>query len=541
MLSNASRNFRKFGTPYKAISIMRITTLPYRATNAFSELVSDFLDQKPHLNNFLHRFPAIENFSAQMQERQNFPAAQRQALVKVLQKQYENVPKNPTVELNLALLQQEKTFTVTTGHQLNIFTGPLYFVYKIVTAIKTCQELKAAYPENEFVPVYWMATEDHDFAEINHFNLFGKRYEWQTDQKGAVGRMNLIGLEKLLEELPEKFPVFEKAYRESKTLAEATRKIVNELFGGYGLVVLDADEPELKKALIPVIQNELAENTAYQLVNRTNETLAAFYKPQVLAREINLFYLDNGLRERLVQEEDLFKVLNTDLRFTAEEIQKLAQEQPEKFSPNVILRPLYQELLLPNLAYVGGGAEVAYWLQLKLIFEKYQVPFPILMLRNSALYINKATAGRMQKLGLKPEALFQDLNSLKKQVSENLNLPAINLEAPKQHIAEAFAEIEKLAKTIEPTLEKTVGAEAQKVQNVLQMLEKKIGKAQETKHETVFKQLATVKEKLFPGDGLQERTDNLLSFQTNNPDFIADLVAAFEPFGKEFVILEEEA
>ncbi|MBK0403282.1 bacillithiol biosynthesis cysteine-adding enzyme BshC [Adhaeribacter sp. BT258] len=519
---------------------MKITTLPYSATNSFSKLVTDYLAEESHLKPFLNRFPTLENFGEQIKERANFPKEQRQILVKALEKQYENVAKNPAVELNIASLQQDKTFTVTTGHQLNIFTGPLYFVYKIVSAIKTCRELKKAYPENEFVPVYWMATEDHDFAEINHFNLFGKTYEWQTEQRGAVGRMRPDGLEKVLEELPEKFPVFEKAYRESQTLAEATRKIVNELFGEYGLVVLDGDEPELKKTLIPVLLNEFSDNTSYRLVNQTNETLAAFYKPQVLAREINLFYLEKDLRERIVEEGDKFSVLNTDLAFSKEEIKKLAQVYPEKFSPNVILRPLYQEMLLPDLAYIGGGAEVAYWLQLKAVFEHYSIPFPIIMLRNSAMYVNKANGARMQKLGLKADDLFEDLQALKKQVSDKLELPVISLEAQKHSVSEAFAEVENLARTIEPTLEKAVAAEAQKVQNVLQMLEKKIAKAQETKHETVFKQLTALKEKLFPGDGLQERSDNFLSFQANNPGFITDLLQAFEPLNNRFVILEEE-
>ncbi|MFC5271286.1 bacillithiol biosynthesis cysteine-adding enzyme BshC [Adhaeribacter terreus] len=519
---------------------MKITTLPYTATHSFSKLVTDYVAEEPHVKPFLNRFPTLENFGEQIKERRNFPVAQRQTLVNALEKQYGNVEKNPAVELNMALLQQEKTFTITTGHQLNIFTGPLYFVYKIVSAIKTCRELKKAYPENEFVPVYWMATEDHDFAEINHFNLFGKKYEWPSEQKGAVGSMKPDGLEKVLDALPEKFPVFEKAYLESQTLAEATRKIVNELFGEYGLLIVDGDDPELKKTLIPVILNELLANTSFRLVNQTNETLAAYYKPQVLAREINLFYLDANCRERIVQEGDRFKVLNTDLAFSTEEIKSMAQAYPEKFSPNVILRPLYQEMLLPDLAYIGGGAEVAYWLQLKAVFEHYNIPFPIVMLRNSAMYINKSNASRLQKLGLKAEDLFEDLQALKKQVSEKLDLPVISLEAQKHSISEAFASVENLAKTIEPTLEKTVAAEAQKVQNVLQMLEKKIAKAQETKHETVFKQLAVLKEKLFPGDGLQERSDNLLSFQSNNPNFIADLMHAFEPFNNQFVILEEE-
>jgi bacillithiol synthase len=520
---------------------MIITHIPYSRTNAFSKLVVDYTSQELHLKSFLNRFPELKAFEAQMKEKQSFSQAQRESLVKVLEKQYGNLEKSPALELNLALLRQEKTFTVTTGHQLNLFTGPLYFVYKIVSTIKTCRLLKEAYPEYEFVPVYWMASEDHDFAEINHFNVFGKRYEWQTEQKGAVGRFSLEGMESLLAELPEKFPVFESAYRDSATLSEATRKVVNALFGEYGLVALDADEPELKKVLVPVIQKELTEELSFQLMNRTNETLAAYYKPQVTGREINLFYLENGLRERIVAEGGKFKVLNTDLVFAAEEMQKLAQEQPEKFSPNVVLRPLYEEMLLPNLAYIGGGAEVAYWLQLKKVFEYYQVPFPILMLRNSALYLNKTNAARMHKLGLKAEELFLELNTLKKQVSEHLNLPEVSLEQQQQQLAQIFKEVENLAVSIEPTLEKAVAAEAQKVQNAISALEKRISKALENKHETVFKQLATLKDKLFPEGSLQERSDNLLSIYANNPDFIADLMQAFDPFNNQFTILEEEA
>lgn len=519
---------------------MQITTLPYRATNSFSGLVYDFLAREPHLKPFLNRFPAVENFREQIREKQNFPAAQRQTLVKVLQKQYQDQVKSPALAQNLALLANPNAFTVTTGHQLNLFTGPLYFVYKIVTAIKTARQLKQAYPEYDFVPVYWMATEDHDFAEINHFNLFGKRYEWQTEQKGAVGRFNLEGMEDVLNALPARYSIFENAYRESKTLAEATRRIVQDLFGEYGLVALDGDEPELKKALTPVIENELSAQTSYRLVNQANETLAAYYKPQVLAREINLFYLQDGLRERLVPEGEVFKVLHTDLTFTAEDLKKLAQEHPENFSPNVILRPLYQEMVLPNLAYIGGGAEVAYWLQLKLIFDFYKVPFPVLMLRNSAMYLNRTHASKLPKLGLKAEDLFQELPVLKKQVSENLHLPAVSLEAQQKAVAAIMQEVENLATAIEPTLEKAVAAEAQKMQNALHLLEKKITKAQEARHETIFKQLTTLKEKLFPDGGLQERADNLLAFETSNPDFIADLVAAFEPFGNEFTILMED-
>ena len=264
------------------------------------------------------------------------------------------------------------------------------------------------------------------------------------------------------------------------------------------------------------------------------------YKQQVYSRDINLFYLKDGLRERIVLEDGSYKVLNTDISFNKNEILREANEHPERFSPNVILRPLFEELVLPNLAYIGGGAEVAYWFQLKRLFEAYKVAFPVLMLRNSGLYITRSNASRMHKLGLQPEQMFMDYPDLKKYLSDQLHEEEISLEAQRNTVAAAFAEVEKLAKEIDPTLEKTVGAEAQKAHNALQMLEKKISKARDSKHEQTFKQLENLKDKLFPNGTLQERYDNMLTYKTNNPDFIPALVDAFDPFDLKFTILVEE-
>ncbi|MCJ8163888.1 bacillithiol biosynthesis cysteine-adding enzyme BshC [Pontibacter sp. E15-1] len=523
------------------VSSMKITTTDYAATGAFSQTISDYLCRSEKLRPFYNHFPTLEAFGAQLQEK-SFGEAQRHTLHQALQEQYTSVASiNPNVQQNIDLLLQPNTYTITTGHQLNIFTGPLYFVYKIITAINTCRQLQQQYPDYHFVPVYWMATEDHDFAEINHFSLFGKQYTWESDQKGAVGRFSTSDMETLLAELPEAYPIFEDAYRNSNNLADATRAITHALFGAYGLVSIDGDHAGLKKALTPVVEKELTEQLSNRLVEETSAQLDELgYKPQVFSREINLFYLQDGLRERIVREGDHYNVLNTSISFTAEAVRQEAQEHPERFSPNVILRPLYEELILPNLAYIGGGAEVAYWFQLRKLFDVYQVAFPVLMLRNSALYISRSNASRMHKLGLKPEELFQDIQDLKKQLSGQLHEEEISLEAQRKAVAAAFAEVEQLAREIDPTLVKAVGAEEQKAANALQMLEKKISKARDSRHEQTFKQLENLKEKLFPGGSLQERQDNLLSYQTNNPDFIPALLQAFDPLAFKFTILEEE-
>ncbi len=519
---------------------MKITEMEYAATGAFSQTIADYLGRSEQLRPFYNHFPSIEAFEAQLKEKR-FSPEQRQTLCQALQQQYTSVADiHPQVQQSLDLLQQPNTYTITTGHQLNIFTGPLYFVYKIITAINMCRQLQQQYPDYNFVPVYWMATEDHDFAEINHFSLFGKTYTWETDQTGAVGRFTTDGLEKVLEVLPEAYPVFEEAYRNSKNLAAATRAITHALFGEYGLVSIDGDDATLKKALLPVVEKELTEQLSNKLVEEASAQLEELgYKPQVYSREINLFYLTDSLRERIVEENGTYQVLNTEIRFTLEAIRQEAEEHPERFSPNVILRPLYEELILPNLAYIGGGAEVAYWFQLKKLFAAYEVAFPVLMLRNSALYITQSNASRMHKLDLQPQDLFQDYQELKKQLSSQIHEEEISLEAQRKAVAAAFAQVEQLAKEVDPTLVKAVGAEEQKALNALQMLEKKISKARDNKHEQTFKQLENLKEKLFPNGSLQERHDNLLTYKTNNPDFIQALVEAFDPFELKFTILEE--
>ena len=527
------------------------TTLPYADTAAFSPLIADYLARHENLTSFYHRFPTLDAFAEQIQDKQaHYSPQARQRLVAALRAQYAALPDvHPAVAANLDLLEKETTFTVTTGHQLNLLTGPLYFVYKMVTTLKLCRQLNEYYPQYDFVPLYWMATEDHDFAEINHLHLFGKKYEWNApDQGGPVGRLPLNGLaEELLDRLPAEVPAaFQQAYREAGTLAEATRRLTHALFGQYGLVALDADAPALKQALVPVLEREILEQASNQAVQGANERLAAAgYKPQVYSRPINLFFLtDAGKRERLeydaTQDCVQITVRNTNRCHTQQELLELVRQHPEQFSPNVVLRPLYQELLLPNLCYVGGGAEIAYWFQLKSVFDANKVPFPLLLLRNSGLYIGKANAGKLRKLGLTAQDIFQPLPALKKQVGATLGQEEVSLTAQQRALTAVFKEVADLAQRLDPTLVRTVAAEQQKAAASLAGLEKRLSKAAEAKHETAYNQLAALKDKLFPDGQLQERVDNVLNVLINSPQFIEQLLAAFDPLALEFTVLEEE-
>lgn len=515
---------------------MQVNTLPLREIHQFSPLFLDYITKQEKLKSFYCQFPDIEGFGEQLKLK-TFDPSKREILVQVLEDQYKNITNKP----NIQILSDENTFTVTTGHQLNIFTGPLYIIYKLITTINLANSLKKAYPEYNFVPVYWMATEDHDFAEIDHFSLFGKTHQWQTEQKGAVGRMNPNEIKTILEEISEKIPLFEEAYNRHDTLADAVRFYFNELFGAQHLVIIDADNRALKKVFSPIIKEDILSQTTLPIVQETSEKLEQLgYKTQVTPREINFFYLKDGLRERIVKENGQYKVLNSDIHFSEEEILKMIENEPEHFSPNVILRPVYQETILPNLAYIGGPSEVPYWLQFKDAFDHFKLAFPILVPRNFALIINKSLSKRMEKLGLSTSELFLDEITLRKNFVEHNSKNQLSLSAETESFSEIFQEILKKAVRIDKTLEGAVNGEKQKLINGLENLEKRLKKAEERNQETEVTQLVGLKQKLFPNGGLQERSENFLNFYLNNPDFLLQLGAVFDALNFEFYVLTEE-
>jgi bacillithiol biosynthesis cysteine-adding enzyme BshC len=367
----------------------------------------------------MNHTPSVKSVIKVIEEKK-FNDNKRVTLSKTLEKQYSTQKLTEAVKLNIESLRDKKTFTLTTGHQLNIFAGPLYFVYKIMTVINACEILNSQYPEFHFVPVYWMASEDHDLEEISSFSLFGKKYTWETDQTGPVGRMNPSSINKILDVLPEKVELFNNAYQNHDTIADATRFYVNELFGKYGLVVIDADDVQFKTQIKDIIKDDLLDHHANDLVESVSARLSEKgYKTQVYPRAINLFYMSEGLRNRLVKESGVYKVIDTDLTFTESEILKEVDVNPQKFSPNVILRPLYQEVILPNIAYIGGPAEIAYWIQLKDMFDHFKIPFPILLPRNFVIFISKGLNKKLKKLMIRAEELFKPDHELKNKYLED--------------------------------------------------------------------------------------------------------------------------
>lgn len=532
---------------------MDIDQLPFRQTGYFTALICDYIAKKEGLHPFYNRYPEIADFEGQIEEKaRHFPDANREILYNSLQNQYKGISMSAETETHLKKLKEPITFTVVTGHQLNLFTGPLYFLYKIISTINLTRALKEAYPKYNFVPVYWMATEDHDFDEINFFNFKGKKLQWNKTASGAVGHLDTDGLEDVRDAFANALgssenakalkQLFEKAYLEHDTLTDATRYLANELFGAYGLVILDGDDVDLKRLLIPYAQKDIFEQMAFEKVSETVsdlEKIPGNYGVQVNPREINYFYLKDGLRKRIIEQDGTFFIDDTELRFSREELLAELQENPQRFSPNVIARPLYQEVVLPNLCYIGGGGEIAYWLELKSMFEAMNVPFPVLLLRNSVLAITEKQRKKLDKLNLSVGDLFLKQSSfINKKIREISNID-IDFSPQKQLLEEQFEALYDIAEKTDKSFLGAVKAQEVKQKKGLDNLEKRLLRAQKRKLEDQVRRMTEIQNELFPNQSLQERTLNFSELYLElGEDLIPMLMEALHPLGLEFTVLE---
>ncbi len=522
--------------------------ISYQNSGYFSKLIQDYLDQKPELNSFYNHFPTLENFEKQIAEKQiTFDNANRIPLVETLKKQYQNIEISDATKQNIELLAHQNTFTITTGHQLNLFSGPLYFLYKIISTINLTKELKSKYPTHNFVPIYWMATEDHDFEEINYFNFKGKKFRWNKESTGPVGRLSTEGLAEFFEiyslELGSSTnanvlkKLFEESYLKHENLADATRFLADKLFAHYGLVILDADNADLKRAFIPFIKEELEQQTSFKAVQ---ETISKFgdYTVQVNPREINLFYIEDDLRERIIFENNKYIVNNTKISFSKEEIFKLLENNPEKFSPNVIMRPLYQEIILPNLCYIGGGGEIAYWLELKSFFDAVNITFPMLLVRNSVLLNTEKQAKKADKLNLSWADLFTKPDNLINAITHKLSAFPIDLTPQKEILEKQFEYLYQLAQQTDKSFTGAVKAQEVKQKKGLENLEKRLLKAQKRKLDTELQRVTDLQCELFPNQSLQERQTNFSEFYLEKGEqLIPLLIQKLKPLENNFNII----
>ena len=524
-------------------------SIPFRQAHQFSSLVLDYIDQAPGLRSFYAHPPDIGGFRAAIQERSAFPT-DRKRIVAAFRDAYAETTLHPVQALNLDRLALDNSFTVCTAHQPNIFSGYLYFVYKTVHTITLAAELSAAFPEQYFIPVFYIGSEDNDLDELSQVNLDGQKLRWETGQTGAVGRMRVDkNLLALLDRIAGRvgvephgqalMAILRDAYREGDTIASATFRLLNSLFAQYGLLVLQPDHAGLKRAMVPIFQDDLTRHQPYALVSATSAVLDKQYKSQVHPREINLFYLEEGGRHRITVSGDTYRLEGTARSFSRDEILGELDRYPERFSPNVVLRGLYQETVLPDIAFVGGGSEIAYWLELKSLFGHYGVPFPVLVLRNSFLLVGPRDRVRLNKTGWTAEALFEGEQQLMNQMVLRESGDAIDLSASIAALEQYYAGLANKAGDIDKTLVGHVQAIGKKAVDKVGALQAKMLRAEKRKFEAQRRQLQESIQSLFPGNGLQERVDNFMPwYAAYGPAFIEAVHQHSPGLDSAFVIME---
>ena len=504
---------------------MIVHKIKYKDTNHFSELVEDYT-QKLVNKELYNRFPSTDNFLEQINEKSK-QDLDRELLVSVLKKQNEGINLSKKSLFNIESLSKKNTYTVTTGHQLCLFTGPLYFLYKIISTINLAEKLSKEFNEYNFVPVFWMASEDHDFNEINNVSINGNKFLWESDQQGPVGKFNTKGILNIIENISSIIGntvnntsiinLLKKCYSKNN-FTEAARHLINELFGKFGLVILDANDVNLKQKLLPIMKEDLVFQSLSPIIKDNTFQNSKNYKTQAYVRDFNFFKITNTSRERvleIVSEKEL-------------------EDSPEKYSPNVLMRPLYQELILPNLCYIGGGAEISYWMQLKTVFKKLNIVFPILNLRNSVLWIEEKDYEKWKDLGFKVEDLFLSTEYLKKKYVQRCS--DVSLLKEKKSLNKIFNVIfERINdEALIPSIESSLKTNIKSIEN----LEKKLIRFKKKKYEIALNHIQKIKSKLFQNNHLQERTDNIIPYYCKHGEkFIETLKKELDPLDLNFLIL----
>jgi len=522
--------------------------IDYKSTGYFSKMVADYIVANPLLTPFYEHSVSIDGIKSSIQRRKQFDT-DRNLLINILNDQYKNVKLSDKQQTYIQQLADNNTFTICTAHQPNIFTGPLYFIYKILHVIKIADDLQKQLADYKFVPVYYMGSEDADLDELGHININGVKYEWKTDQTGAVGRMKI---DKTFIELIEKikaqllvYPkgnevgeMIQKHYQKGVTIEQATFHFVNELFAEYGLIILLPDNVLIKRKFLPVINKELSEEFSHKAVDETIKIFPSEYKVQAAGRELNLFYLKDDKRERIQKINSKFQISNSKLDEV--EIKKEAEDHPERFSPNVILRPVLQETVLPDVAFVGGGGEIAYWLELKKVFEAVNVPYPMLILRNSFMSVCTDRFEQAKKLNFKISDLFREETLLLNELVSRESSLQLKLEKEKKQLSDLYDQLKKIAGAVDVTLQQHTEALYTQALKKVDALEKKMLRAEKKKYEAQQRQLHKLKSQLFPGGQLQERIDNILVYYAKwGKDFIKNIYDNSLTFEQKFTIIKE--
>jgi bacillithiol synthase len=512
--------------------------------SAWKGLVNRYLNKEEGMSPFCESFFTEDSFKKAIERRKNFPV-NRGILHQVLDEQHrEYYERFPQVASCVNAISDENTFTVTTGHQLCLATGPLFFIYKIASAVATARFISESEKIN-CIPVLWLASEDHDIEEISALHLFGKTVKYKGAYKGISGRLPTNDLQEFADELSQILGNSPQAgqwkkwlnepLQKRKHLADVVRDWVLELFAEHGLLVLDANHPELKRELAEIAKREIREEISFREVSQTSERIKQELgltdnELPLQARTVNWFYIEEDGRYRIDKNESAYELHHHHRKFTAEELLNEIEQHPRKFSPNVILRPLYQEKILPNLSYIGGPGELSYWLLLKSTFDAHRVYFPVLQPRASFFQTKEKNLERLGQLGFSHNDLLKPAEELQHSFLAKNNFEPVVIAEEMKQLENLFSNLEERASQIDKGLITNILAEKQKSLNALQQIEAKINKSKKQTFDKDLQFIRMMKDSFFPTGLPQERVENVLPYLlVLNKEWINYLIAQSKP------------
>ena len=530
---------------------MSLREIEYNKVDGFSKLLIEYASNNGDFSDLITNFPSLDNLNKQISYKsKNYDNKFRERLVKEIGIQYNDIELTELQKSNIKKLAENKTFTITTGHQLNLLTGPMYFIYKIISVVNLCEKMQKEYSKFNFVPIFWMASEDHDFEEINNFSFQGSKFKWSSNQTGVVGEFKLDSINDVIIEFEkyvsdssystEIIEIFRECYMNSNDLSSATRKLVNILFRKNGLIIIDANNKNLKTLFCDIIKKEINEKVVFNQSKKSIQRLNELnYNIQANPREINLFYIDDGKRERIIEMKNGFQTSNGLKKWSLEQIQDDINDNPEKFSPNVLFRPIFQEYILPNICYIGGPAEVAYWLQLKSVFESLNLTFPVILNRNSALLLDKKLNDKLNKLNVSIEEILMPEEILKEKLVKKYSKLKLDFTNLKQNLTDQFLELKKIASQTDKSFIGALNAQEKKQVNGLEMLEKRLMNSEQRIHQDKIKRVLEIRDKLFPKGIPQERISNFSEFYVNEGINMISLIKNnLDPLSHKFSVIE---
>ena len=506
-------------------------------------ILMDLFKIDSNLSSF-HNGTDLSHINHEFLQKRDISIENREVLFQVISSQYSKT--GLKIPENLKAIKNKGVFTITTGHQLCVFGGPQYFIHKIISVLKIVESLKLKFEDFDFIPLFWMASEDHDFQEISAINIFNKNLSVSKEDSIGVGKLSPKIFTPILELLKDlfkndlRFKNLESIFSASlsqQNWANACRYWISKVFEKENLIVIDADDVKFKKLFLPTVKKELEDQFIYNSVENTNSKLRSLgYEPKINPRVLNLFFLADKKRHRIIFEDNVFKI--GDMILNLKEILSLLNNSPEKFSPNVLMRPLYQELLLPNLVYVGGPSELVYWSQLKKSFDQVGINYPLLILRDHFNWMSEKSYKQWKNLGFTDNDLIINPDTLIKNYVLSLNNETLDFKIENELLEKLSQNLLAKAKGIETTLEPSVNGTIKGMMSDLNKVKNKFLKALKSKEELKKNQVNKISRQLHVNNKLTERVDSFIPMYVKaEKDYIRTLKSYSNPEIKTIKII----